>query len=1017
MTTHLYVRSSYTLLNSTIQIPHLVKKAKELGYDAIALSDHNVMYGTVLFHDTCLKEGIKPIIGLEIDCEYKGQIIPFLLLAQNNQGYKNLMILSSLFHERKEGCISIEELLQYKDHCFLIVYGEGGPFDSYIINENHEELSKGLKEIKETFGDCKIALSYQDTSLWKRLNHFLKNICQTIGLETIALNKIYYLKKEDAEAYRILTGIRLQKTIHDNSLQRIDGRYVLSKEEMEEIYEQDDLDRTDSIAKRCNVDLKIESSSLPTYHIQSNHSPIQYLNNLCIAGLKKRFHDNPSKEYYERLKYELQIIEKMGFANYFLIVYDYVKYAKSIGILIGPGRGSACSSLVSYCLGITQIDPVKYNLMFERFLNPERISMPDIDIDFQDNRRQEVIDYIYKRYDENHVANIITFGTLASKQVLRDVGKVLNISQRNIEIVTKMIQSNHNLYENVTGNARLKEMVKADENLHNLFKIALKLEGLQRHASTHPAGIIMSSKPIHDVIPTIREDLSGIRTSQYQAEYLERYGLIKMDFLGLRNLTIMKQVIQEIQKVDLSFQISKIPLDDENTYALFRRGDTIGVFQFESEQMKRLLMDLKPKTFDEVCACLALYRPASKDNRVTYIENKLHPEKIVYPSFELEPILKETYGVMVYQEQVMRTSIVAGGFSVGEADRIRKAITKKKPEEMLAIKDAFIKGCLKNGYKEEVANALFASMEKFDGYGFNKAHAYAYGYLAYQLAYLKANYPGYFYMALLDSVIGDEKKTSQYLSECQKRGIQILYPNVKESEYGFTYLNNTIRLPLSCVKNIGGHVSRLIIEERNKKPFVDFFDFVARATLLKINKSNLESLIHAGALDCFGQNRATLFHGLDDAINYAELIKVERNGIQTIDLGLVSKPNLMKIKESSIQIIQNEMNALGFYLGTNHIQKEKERLHIQEDSIQVIKSHNGYAKSFGLIVDLNERKTKRGELMAFLKVIDETDEIKLLIMPSLYASEKERLKEGKYILFRGKIQNNEECIVNELTYY
>ena len=1017
MPTHLFVRSSYTLLNSTIQIRNLVKTAKELGYEAIALSDHNVMYGTVLFHDTCIQEGIKPIIGLEIDCLYEEEVIPFLLLAKDNQGYKNLMVLSSLFHEKKEGYITIDELLQYKEHCFLIVYGEGGPFDSYIINENSEELLKGLNTMKNQLGDCYIALSYQDTSLWKRLNTFLKRICQTIGLKTIALNKIYYLKKEDAEAYRILTGIRLQKTIHDNSLQRIDGRYVLSKEEMESIYDQDDLERTDTIKDECNVDLKIEPSSLPTYHIDSEHTPIQYLNNLCIAGLKKRFHNNPSKEYYERLKYELEIIEKMGFANYFLIVYDYVKYAKSKEIVVGPGRGSACGSLVSYCLGITQIDPVKYNLMFERFLNPERISMPDIDIDFQDNRRQEVIDYIYNLYDENHVANIVTFGTLASKQVLRDVGKVLNVPQRNIEIVTKMIQSDKNLYENVTTNPRLKDMIKADETLQNLFKISLKLEGLQRHVSTHPAGIIMSHKPIHEVIPTIREEENGIRTSQYQAEYLERYGLIKMDFLGLRNLTIMNQVIQEIQKEDPNFKIANISLEDEKTYELFRRGDTIGVFQFESEQMKRLLIDLQPKTFDEVCACLALYRPASKDNRAIYIHNKLHPESIVYPSKELEPILKETYGVMVFQEQVMRTSIVAGGFSVGESDRIRKAITKKDPQEMLGIKDAFIKGCLNNGYTEEVAHELFMAMEKFDGYGFNKAHAYAYGYLAYELAYLKANYPGYFYTALLDSVIGDETKTSQYISECQKRNIQILYPDVNQSEYGFYHENNSIRLPLSCVKNIGNHVSRLIVEERKKKTFEDFFDFVARASLLKISKSNIESLIHAGALDCFKENRMTLLNGLDDAINYAELIRVEKNGIQTIDLGLVSKPNLMKMKESSIHLIQNEMNVLGFYLGTSLILEEKQRLHIQEDSIQDIKRHNGFAKSFGLIVDLNERKTKKGDLMAFLKVIDETGDIKLLIMPNLYAMEKERLKEGKYILFRGKIQNNEECIVNEITYY
>ena len=1016
MATHLFVRSGYTVLNSTISIQELVSYTKQLGYQSIALCDHNVMYGSVFFYDCCIKEGIKPIIGMEVDCQYEDKKVPFLLLAKDNTGYKNLMKLSSLINEKSVICASIEELQQYSDHCFVIAYGEGGIFDSLILNEQDEEVLKGLKQLKEYFPSIYIALSYQETSLWQRLNKWLKAKCQVLSIPTIALNKIYYLKKEDAEAYRILNGIRESKTIHDKSLQRLDGRYVLSKEEMDSLYEIDDLVNTDQIAELCNVDLRIEKSDLPSFPIPTSHTPIQYLTTLCLAGLNKRFDSKPKKEYLDRLKYELSVIDKMNFSNYFLIVYDYVKFAKSIGIYVGPGRGSAAGSLVSYCLGITQIDPVKYDLMFERFLNPERISMPDIDIDFQDNRRQEVIDYIFDKYNENHVANIITFGTLASKQVIRDVGKVLMIPQRNIEMVSKLISSDLSLSENLKTNSKLNEIVKADETLQKLFSIAIKLEGLQRHSSTHPAGIIMSSLPINEVIPTIRET-EGIKTSQYQANFLERFGLIKMDFLGLRNLTIMQQVVDKIKEKNPSFKLADIPFDDKKTYQLFQRGDTIGVFQFESDQMKRLLIDLHPQTFDEVCACLALYRPASKDNRAIYIHNKKHPESIHYLSSELEPILKETYGVMVFQEQVMRTSIVAGGFSVGEADRIRKAITKKNPEEMLAIKDSFLQGCIRNGYSEKDANELFDAMEKFDGYGFNKAHSYAYGYLAYQLAYLKANYPGYFYTALLDSVIGDETKTRQYIEECQRKNIQILYPDINESYTTYHYQNNQIRLPLSCIKNIGNHVSNQIIKEREACIYKDFFDFVARCSLLKINKNHIENLIHAGALDCFKENRSTLLNGLDDAINYSELVKIEQNGIQTINLGLVSKPNLTKIKENSIIRIQNEMNTLGFYLGTSLIKEERNQLNIHESTIHEIKQNNGFAKSFGLIVSIQERKTKKGDLMAFLKVIDETEDIKLLIMPNLYRTEKDKLKEGKYILFRGKIQNNEECIVNEITYY
>ena len=1015
MTTHLFVRSCYTLLDSTIRIPELVSTAKKYGYQSVALTDHHVMHGVARFLHECKKEGIHPIVGLEVDVFYHEQKVPFLLLAKNNKGYANLMKLSSLLCDGREYA-TLEEFLTYSEHNFLIVYGEGGYFDAELISEDRTGISQKLALMKSELPTFDIAISYEETSLWRSKNAVLKALAKAQGILTVALNKIYYLAQKDYETLKVLSAIKQGTTLRDKNVTPITGRYFLSIPEMEKIYDADDLRRTDEIASECHCDGDLEKTGIPVYPLKDGITAEEYLPQLCLAGLKKRLNGDLKPAYVERLKHELQVIHKMGFEDYFLIVYDFIRYGRQKGIYIGPGRGSAAGSLVAYCLGITMVDPLQYNLLFERFLNAERVSMPDIDTDIPDIHRQEIIDYVYQKYGEQHIANIITFDTLAARAVLRDVGKAMDISKREIDMIVGLIPQTPKitLEKAYEQKEKLRVLLNASPQLMEYFNMSKRIEGLPKNKSIHAAGIVMSGKPIEDVIPTIQM-AEGMKTTQFVGNYLEERGLIKMDFLGLKNLTTIDEIVQMIHKHNPDFHILSIPLNDAKTYRLFAQADTIGVFQFESDGMRNLLRKMKPNCFEDIIAALALFRPGPKDQINTYLEGRKNPASVVYPSKELEPILKETYGVTIYQEQVMLMAQIAAKFSLVKADILRKAISKKNEEELAGLRQEYVLGCKENGYSDETASLLFDLAEKFAGYGFNKSHAVAYGLVAYQLAYLKANYPLEFYTSILNSVIGDSTKSAIYITECRRKHISIEAPDVNRSTDIYYHNGKSIILPLSIIKDVGTLAARTILDERDKNGrFGDYFDFVARVVLRKMNRTQLERLISAGALDEFDLGRTTMLNTLDDAIKYAKLVQVPFGAQLSIDPQLVSKPIVVRMKDSQEELSENEKAALGFNLGEQPIVHLRQKLGITYPPLAELNSNRGLYRGFAYIQSVRQIRTRKGDLMCFLKLTDETGESDMAVMPNLYSQYSQYLVKGVYIQFYAKIQDEASFLANQI---
>ena len=1015
MTTHLFVRSCYTLLDSTIRIPELVSTAKKYGYQSVALTDHHVMHGVARFLHECKKEGIHPIIGLEVDVFYHEQKVPFLMLAKNNKGYSNLMKLSSMLCDGREYA-TYEELIQYCEHNFLIVYGEGGYFDAELISEDRTGITQKLAQMKSELPSFDIAISYEETSLWRSKNALLKALANAQGIQTVAVNKIYYLGQKDYETLKVLSAIKQSTTLRDKNVTPITGRYFLSIPEMEKIYDADDLQRADEIASECLCDGNLEKTGIPVYPLKDGITAEQYLPQLCLAGLKKRLNGDLKPAYVERLKHELQVIHQMGFEDYFLIVYDFIRYGRQKGIYIGPGRGSAAGSLVAYCLGITMVDPLQYNLLFERFLNAERVSMPDIDTDIPDIHRQEIIDYVYQKYGEQHIANIITFDTLAARAVLRDVGKAMDISKREIDMIVGLIPQTPKitLEKAYEQKEKLRVLLNASPQLMAYFNMAKRIEGLPKNKSIHAAGIVMSGKPIEEIVPTIQM-AEGMKTTQFVGNYLEERGLIKMDFLGLKNLTTIDEIVQMICKNNPDFHILSIPLNDTKTYRLFAQADTIGVFQFESDGMRNLLRKMKPNCFKDIIAALALFRPGPKDQINIYLEGRKNPSSVVYPSKELEPILKETYGVTIYQEQVMLMAQIAAKFSLVKADILRKAISKKNEEELAGLRQEYVRGCKENGYSDEIASDLFDLAEKFAGYGFNKSHAVAYGLVAYQLAYLKANYPLEFYTSILNSVIGDSTKSVIYITECRRKHISIEAPDVNCSTDIYYHNGKSIILPLSIIKDVGTLAARTILDERTKSGnFGDYFDFVARVVLRKINRTQLERLISAGALDEFDLGRTTMLNTLDDAIKYAKLIQVPFGTQLSIDPQLVSKPVVIRMKDSQEELSENEKAALGFNLGEQPIVHLRQKLGITYPPLAELNSNRGLYRGFAYIQSVRQIRTRKGDLMCFLKLTDETGESDMAVMPNLYSQYSQYLVKGVYIQFYAKIQDEASFLANQI---
>ena len=970
MLTALEVKSSYSILSSLNKIDILTEKAKSMGYFSLAITDSNNMFGVYEFYLSCKKNGIKPIIGIEIEDSNNR----YILLAKNNDGYKNLIKLSTIVSERN---ILVEDLKLYKDNLILIIPYSHFNEDIFNIFDDNFIGYSTLEEGKVLEKESKL----------------------------VFINDVSYIDKEDYKYVDYLYMIKDDKRLGEIQLNTHIGKHLLNREEFNTLVDTSALQNIKYISEVCNVTLEYKEGLLPIYDKDINS--FEYLTNLCNKGLNRRLGGNVTKEYSDRLKYELDVINKMGFCDYFLVVWDYVKYAKFHNILVGPGRGSAAGSLVSYSIGITDVDPIKYDLLFERFLNPERVTMPDIDVDFDSLKRNEVIDYVTNKYGEKKVAGIITFNTLGAKQVIRDLGRVFNISQPIIDDIAKGIITK-DLKGSYIKDSRFYNIINSTDTYKRLYKIALKLEGLPRHISVHAAGVVMSNTDIDNVIPLYKNQL-GIYTTAFSKDYLEPLGLLKMDFLGLDNLTLISNVIEEIkknEKINISFD--RIPMNDKKALEVFYNVDTDGIFQFESPGMKRFLEKLKVKSFDDISLALALYRPGPMDNIDTFIKRREKREKIDYIHPDLEEILSPTYGVIIYQEQIMQIVRKMAGYSFGEADVLRRAMSKKKEEILLKEKPKFIEGSIKNEYPEEIATKVYNMILKFANYGFNKSHSVAYAIIAYKMAYIKAYFLKYFICGLLTNAIGNQYKTNVYLNRARKAGIKIMSPSINDSKNSyFVDENGNIRCPLSIIGNVGTSISNDIIKEREKGLFTDFCDFVLRMNKSGVNKRVLTNLINAGAFP-FGDNKRSLNEAIDNVLNYTEIAS---------DMSLIEieKPVIEVYPEyDKNELINLELKTMGFYLTEHPVAKYREDYIV--NSMNINNYFNKNTKFVAMVSKIRETTTKNNDVMAFIKVNDEYGDIDVTCFPDTY-KRFNNIKEGNIIEIVGRVEkryDKYQVIVNNI---
>lgn len=948
----LNIKTENSLLSSFIRIPALIKKAKELGYKILTITDP-YMFGAIEFYRSCMENGIKPIIGLEIIYHD----LPIVLYAKNYHGYQNLIKLSTIMSRE---ALVIEDLASYREDVICIL-----PFASRSLENT----------LKDLYYDFYFGYSSEEEYI------LLKD------KKTLFMQEIRALSKEDTSYLRYLEAIRDGKVLSD-TLTDYTEFYLKTIEEYQNL--DYDFEENCNLFATISIDIPKRDDLLPLYDTKGI-DPNQYLKEKCIEGLKKRFGESVPRVYVDRLKYELQVISNMGFSNYFLVVADYVAFARKNGILVGPGRGSAAGSLVSYVLHITDIDPLRYQLLFERFLNPERITMPDIDVDFLDARRDEVIDYCMQKYGMKHSSGIIAFGTLASKQAIRDVFRTLELES---DTLSKMITSKLTLQENLEGNPKLRTYLERHPKAKMGYKVAMALEGLKRHTSIHAAGIVISSHELDEVLPLYYHDDRYL--TAYDMNYLEGLGLLKMDFLGIKNLNIIDRVLKDLEQDGIYLSLDKISLDDAKTLKIFEEVNTIGIFQFESAGMMNFLRKFKPKKFEEIYACLALYRPGPMGNIDTYIRRKEGLEKVNYYDPTLEAILKPTYGILIYQEQIMQVAHVMADYTLGEADILRRAMSKKKEAILLAEKEKFINRAIKKGYTEKVAHEVYELILKFASYGFNKAHSVAYAMISYQMAYLKAYYPAYFMRGLLDISIGSSTATKDYIYEAKKNHIMILKPDINLSEMHYKIENGCIRYPLYNIKNVGIAAAESILEERKKGPFKDIYDFVSRTYSKAVNTQTLTSLIQAGCFDSLGMNRKTLLSSMDVILNYAEVLSF-------LDPEYALKPVITEEAEYSKKTLMSfEAEVFGFYLSMHPVTEY--RLDYQKPlTIEDAKKY--FDKNVELIArvrKVKEIKTKKGDIMGFLDIEDEMSMMDVVLFPKVY--ETVSLEEGNMILLLGKVE-------------
>ncbi len=1029
---HLHVHSEYSLLDGACRIKRLVSRVRELGQSAVAVTDHGVMYGCVEFYNECIKNGIKPIIGCEVyvaprsrfNKETREDMSPYhlLLLCKDNEGYKNLVKLVSLAHTEgfynRPRC-DIELLRKYSKGLICLSACLAGEIPRLLLNNDYEGAKAKAVEYNKIFGDGNYYLEVQNHGIEEqtKILPFLYRISEETGIPVAATNDAHYIEKSDSEMQRILTCISTGKTLGspDSLSFPTEEFYIKSAEEMSKLFPSEALESTVKIAEKCNVTFEFGVTKLPYFRIEGTDDNEGYFKRTVYSGLKKRYGAKLTKEIIHRAEREMEIIIKMGYVDYFLIVADFIAFARSKDIPVGPGRGSGVGSVCAYALEITAIDPVRYNLLFERFLNPERISMPDFDIDFCYIRRQEVIDYVSAKYGSDHVAQIITFGTLAARAAIKDVGRVMGIPYNKVDSVSKMIPfgPNISLERSIAENKQLREYIESDSLLKKLVENALKLEGMPRHASMHAAGVVITREPVTEYVPLIKNDTYMV--TQYDKDVLESLGLLKMDFLGLRYLTVIDDCEKAIRKTNPAFRIDEIPEDDEEVFGILSSGNSEGVFQFESGGMKSVLMRLKPTSLEDLTAVISLYRPGPMQSIPTYIRNKHNPAEISYNTELLRDILDVTYGVIVYQEQVMQICRKVAGYSYGRADLVRRAMAKKKKDIMEKERNAFIYGtetncgAVNNGVSEEAATKIFEDMASFATYAFNKSHAAAYAYLAYQTAYLRCHYYKEYMVALLTSVLDSPHKLLEYISDLKANGVAVLPPDINSSMLSFSIEGGNIRFGLLAIKNIGRNVINEIIKERTLRKYTDISDFLTRLSGKDMNKRAVESLIKAGAFDSLPHNRHSLLNCYEEI---CDIVADKRNRNLEGQMGFfdfVDEPAtdsgylIEALPEfSSMQLMKLEKEALGYYATGHPLDSFDQYIRLNgfariseiTDSESVFKD----GSKVNVIAVLSGKKmhtTKTNRTMCFAVFEDVSGELEGIVFDDVYSQSANLLSSGE----------------------
>lgn len=1056
--THLHVHTEYSLLDGSSKISELLPRARELGMDSLAITDHGVMYGVIDFYKKAKEVGVKPILGCEIyvapgsrfDREQsrgEDRYYHLVLLAENNQGYKNLMkIVTRGFTEGYyyKPRVDYEILERYHEGIIALSACLAGEIPNKILKEDYEGARAAARRMNELFGPGNFFLELQDHGLRQQtqVNSVIMRMSKELDIPLVVTNDVHYIKEEDAVPHDLLLCIQTGKLVTDEDRMRYEGGqfFLKSEEEMQKVfpYAREALENTHKIAERCNVEIIFGEQKVPKFDVPEGYDAFSYLKELCEEGLVKRYGDPPPEDLKERLAYELDTIRNMGYVDYFLIVWDFIRFAKSQGIAVGPGRGSAAGSIVSYCLKITDIDPIRYQLIFERFLNPERVSMPDIDIDFCYERRQEVIDYVYEKYGKDKVVQIITFGTMAARMAVRDVGRVMNIPYAQVDKVAKMIpmELGITIEKALNHNPELRQAYEADEVTKNLIDMSMRLEGLPRHTSIHAAGVVIGSEPLDEFVPLSR-GADNVITTQFTMTTIEELGLLKMDFLGLRTLTVIQDAVRMVEKkTGQPLDINAIDYDDPEVYEMIGQAKTDGVFQLESAGMKSFMRELKPGNLEDIIAGISLYRPGPMDFIPKYIKGKNNRDSIRYSCPELEEILEPTYGCIVYQEQVMQIVMKLAGYTLGRSDLVRRAMSKKKADVMAKERANFVygneeegvEGCIRRGIPEDVANHVFDEMIDFAKYAFNKSHAAAYAVVAYQTAWLRCHYPMEFMAALLTSVITNPKKITEYINTCRSMGIRILQPDINEGESGFSVSGDAIRYGLSAIKSLGKNVIDVMIEEREAHGrYKNLKDFMERLTSKEINKRTIENLIKSGALDSLGATRRQLM--MVYAYVLDEVTREKKENV-TGQMSLFDFFSEEEKKEYEIQYpdvgefemaqkLAFEKEVLGIYVSGHPLQDYMASMEKQitakstdfepdeESGLAVVKDGRNYIVG-GLISNVTVKLTKTNQNMAFVTLEDLYGTVEVILFPRDYQKYRDLLVMDTGVYVRGRASVSEE---------